>query len=82
MLAIYEKDSQSSERDKIIETSPNGIVILDEHLNIIHMNPAFKRFFMCSEAVLGRPVSYLMDPDPFEKLAAGKTDRIDAVCEA
>lgn len=65
--------------DKIIETSPNGIVILDEHLTIIHMNPAFRKFFMCSEAVLGRPISYLMDPDLFEKLASGSTDQITSV---
>jgi PAS domain S-box-containing protein len=51
--------------DKIIESSPNGIVIVDEHLKIISMNPAFRRFFMCSEAIIGKPISYLMDPEPF-----------------
>lgn len=65
--------------DKIIETSPNGIVILDEHLTIIHMNPTFRKFFMCSEAVLGRPISYLMDPDPFEKLASSDAGIITTV---
>lgn len=53
--------------DRIIETSPNGIVILDSHLNILHMNRAFRRFFTCSEAVCGRPISILMDPEPFER---------------
>ncbi len=53
--------------DLIIETSPNGIVILDEHLQIISMNKAFQKMFSCAEAVLGRPISYLMDPDMFEK---------------
>jgi iron only hydrogenase large subunit-like protein/uncharacterized Fe-S cluster-containing protein len=65
--------------DRIIETSPNGIVILDEHLNIMSMNPAFRNFFMCSEAVCGRPISYLMDPDPFEKLASGDEQLIETV---
>lgn len=65
--------------DKIIETSPNGIVIVDRHLNIISMNPAFRHFFMCSEAVCGRPISYLMDPDPFERIASGKEDLIETV---
>jgi iron only hydrogenase large subunit-like protein/uncharacterized Fe-S cluster-containing protein len=54
--------------DKIIETTPNGIVMLDEQLNILHMNPAFRKMFMATEAVLGKPVSYLMDPEPFENL--------------
>lgn len=65
--------------DRIIETSPNGIVILDARLNIIGMNPAFRRFFMCTEAVLGRHVSYLMDPGGFEKLASGASDLLESV---
>lgn len=63
--------------DRIIETSPNGIVILDEHLKIIHMNPAFRRFFMCSDAVYGQPISYLMDPEPFQRLASGQESLIE-----
>ncbi|MGA2106281.1 MAG: [Fe-Fe] hydrogenase large subunit C-terminal domain-containing protein [Syntrophorhabdales bacterium] len=63
--------------DRIIDTSPNGVVILDENLSIISMNPAFKHFFLCSEAVLGRHISYLMDPGPFEKLVSGVADELD-----
>ena len=63
--------------DRIIDTSPNGIVILDENLCILSMNPAFKHFFLCSDAVLGRHISYLMDPAPFEKLVSGMTDKLD-----
>ena len=65
--------------DRIIETSPNGIVILDDHLNIISMNPAFRRLFMCSEGVSGKRISYLMDPESFERLASGKEELIEAV---
>jgi PAS domain S-box-containing protein len=65
--------------DRIIETSPNGIVMLDERLNIISMNPAFRSFFMCTEAICGRPISYLMDPDPFEKLASGEAELVNTV---
>lgn len=79
MCIPYMKRLAEQRTDRIIETSPNGIVILDEHLNIISMNPAFRNFFMCSEAVCGRPISYLMDPDPFEKLASGKQDLINTV---
>lgn len=64
--------------DRIIETSPNGILIVDEHLNIAHMNPAFRRFFMCSDALLGRKVATLMDPEPFERLASGQSETIEA----
>lgn len=67
--------------DRIIETSPNGIVILDEHLRILHMNPAFRKFFLCSDAVYGQPISYLMDPEPFVRLASGQEQLIEMVAE-
>ncbi len=57
--------------DRIIETSPNGIIILDEHLAILSMNPAFRRFFCCTDAICGKRISYLMDPEPFERLTSG-----------
>lgn len=63
--------------DRIIETSPNGIVIVDEHMDILSMNPAFRRMFMCTEAVLGKRISYLMDPDPFERLASTGEDLLE-----
>ena len=64
--------------DRIIETSPNGIVTLDHELRIISMNPSFRQMFVCSRAVLGKPISCLMDPEPFERLASsGET--IDTV---
>lgn len=63
--------------DRIIETSPNGILIVDEHMDILSMNPAFRRMFMCTEAVLGKRISYLMDPDPFERLASTGEDLLE-----
>jgi iron only hydrogenase large subunit-like protein/uncharacterized Fe-S cluster-containing protein len=67
--------------DRIIETSPNGIVILDEHLHILHMNPAFRGFFMCSDAVYGQPISYLLDPEPFERLSSGQEQLVEMTVE-
>ncbi len=58
--------------DRIIETSPNGIVILDSKLTIVSMNAAFKDMFSCSDAVCGRPISYLIDQHPFERVASGQ----------
>ncbi len=67
--------------DRIIDTSPNGIIIVDEHLHILHMNPAFRKFFLCSDAVYGQPVSYLMDPEPFVRLASGQETLIEMFAE-
>ncbi len=79
MCIPYMKRLAEQRTDRIIETSPNGILILDKHLKMIHMNPTFRKFFMCSEAVIGHNISYLMDPDPFEQLATGKTDMVTSV---
>ena len=79
MCIPYMRRLAEQRTDKIIESSPNGIVIVDERLNILSMNPAFRRFFMCSEAVLGKKISYLMDPDPFERLVARDEDLIETV---
>ena len=67
--------------DHLIETSPNGIVILDERLRVLGMNPAFRRFFRCSTATIGKPVSVLIDPEPFERLVAGEETAFSATVE-
>lgn len=67
--------------DRIIETSPNGTLILDEHLNILSMNPTFRTMFQCSNAICGKPVSYLIDPEPFERLMAAPDKLIDTMLE-
>lgn len=77
MCIPYMRRLAEQRSDRIIETNPNGIVILDERLNILSMNPAFRKFFVCSDAILGRHVSYLMDPDPFERLASGESDLLE-----
>jgi len=72
MCMPYMRKMAERRTDKIIETSPNGIIILDEKLHIISMNDAFKKMFMCAEVVIGKKISYLIDPANFEKLAAGR----------
>ncbi len=79
MCIPYMRRLAEQRTDRIIETSPNGIVIVDDRLNIISMNPAFRRYFMCTEAVLGKRVSYLMDPDPFERVVSGAESIVETV---
>ena len=77
MCIPFMRRKAEMKNDKIIESSPNGIVIVDEHLKIISMNPAFRRFFMCSEAIIGKPISYLMDPEPFVRIATKHEEVIE-----
>ena len=67
--------------DKIIETSPNGIVILDEKLCILHMNPSFKKMFMCSNSGLGKNISFLMEPEIFENALTEPFDIIEKIID-
>jgi len=79
MCIPYMRRLAEQRTDRIIETSPNGIVIVDDRLNIISMNPAFRRYFMCTEAILGKRISYLMDPDPFERVVSGAEKIVETV---
>jgi len=79
MCVPYMRKLAESRTDKIISRSPNGIVILDDKLNIISMNDSFKRFFMCSNVVCGNSISQLMDPEWFEKLTIGDSGLIENV---
>lgn len=54
--------------DRIMETTPNGMVILNDKLRIIAVNTSFKKFFGCSDAVCGRHISNLTDPTDYEKV--------------
>jgi iron only hydrogenase large subunit-like protein/uncharacterized Fe-S cluster-containing protein len=79
MCVPYFRQVAEQRIDRVIETSPNGIVTLDEHLNILNMNPAFRQFFRCSNAVCGRPISYLMDSEPFERLLASPNEKVELI---
>jgi len=43
----------------------------------LSMNPAFRKYFMCTDAVLGKKISYLIDPEPFEELVVSEKDLIE-----
>jgi iron only hydrogenase large subunit-like protein len=77
MCIPYMRRLAERRTDQIVTTTPNGVLILDEDLTILSMNPAFKRFFSCTDTILGRHISYLMDPASFEKLISGMVDTVD-----
>lgn len=71
MCMPYMRQMAEQKFDTMIMHDPNGIVLLNQHLAIMHMNESFKKMFTCSDSLIGRPISYLIDPDAFEKLSAG-----------
>ncbi len=62
--------------DQIIDNSPNGIVIVDSNMRIVAFNPSFAKIFSATQALIGKPLSTLMDPEDFEKVMAKAEDRI------
>ena len=79
MCIPYMRRLAQQSTDKIIEASPNGVVILNKDLHIINMNPAFQKLFTCNNGILGRHISYLVDADGYEKLAAGSVTEYEAI---
>ncbi|MBU2553135.1 MAG: 4Fe-4S binding protein [Bacteroidetes bacterium] len=74
MCIPYMRRLAEQKSDLILESDPNGIVILDDKLQIVAMNPAFRKMFFCTDALLDKKISYLIDPDPFEKLLLNPTE--------
>lgn len=81
MCMPYMRRMAEQRVDRIIETSPNGIVVLDDQLRILSMNPAFRRMFTCSDALCGHNISELMDPEPFDRLAAHERQLVEISAE-
>lgn len=79
MCMPYMRRLAQQRADRIIETTPNGIAILDNELRIIHMNAAFQKMFVCSNGVLGRRISYLIDAEGFEKIITGSVKQYEAI---
>lgn len=79
MCLPYMRRLAEKRTDKIIESSPNGIVILDENLCILSMNSSFKDFFSCTNSLAGRQISYLADDKDYAYIAKGKALRKESV---
>lgn len=66
----------------LMDTMPNGVVIVDDKLTIISINAAFRKSFMCGDVVIGKEISYLLPSNDFEKLLSGKAKIIDNIIES
>ncbi|KPU46010.1 iron hydrogenase 1 [Oxobacter pfennigii] len=79
MCIPYMRRLAKQHSDRIIETTPNGVIILNNELQIMHMNPAFQKMFICNNGILGRHISYLLDTNGYEKLASGSVKLYEAI---
>jgi iron only hydrogenase large subunit-like protein len=81
MCIPYMRRLAEQRSDRIMETSPNGIVVLDQHLRIVNFNHAFEVMFKASPSLLGQHVSRITDPDPFERVVSGQSEMTDSLRE-
>jgi iron only hydrogenase large subunit-like protein len=79
MCIPYMRKLAEQKNDKLIYADPNGIILLNKNLEIISMNPAFRKMFNCSDKLIGKEISYLIDPEPFEKLLTKKESKYSDV---
>ena len=79
MCVSYVRQKAERRADHIIENSPNGIVVVDTELNIVHMNARFMQMFDCASSLIGQPVARIVDPDGFEKLLSGATGTQESI---
>ncbi len=79
MCIPYMRRLAQQRTDRIIETAPCGIVILDSDLCMITMNPCFQKMFICSNGILGHRISYLVNAEGYEKLQSGMQEKTEAI---
>ena len=77
MCLPYMRKIAEQKTDMLIDKSPNSIVIVDENLKILKMNPAFQELFKCENSVYGKKISVVMDPFYFEKLINENTAQVE-----
>ncbi len=79
MCIPYMRRIAENRSDKLISADPNGIVLLNKNLEFISMNPAFKQMFNCTDSLIGKKLSYLIDPEPFEKILTKRESKYNDV---
>ncbi|NLK08684.1 MAG: 4Fe-4S binding protein [Firmicutes bacterium] len=69
MCIPYMRRKAESLANVIIETTPNGIIVVDENLEVLVVNPAAEAMFNCQVAAhLHRPLCELIDTSSFEEV--------------
>ncbi len=76
MCLPYLKDKAESFSDTIVKNTPNGLIVLNESLEVQQINEAARAILNIRAAsdVLGEPVVRILDPSPFIKVQSSGKD--------
>lgn len=73
MCIPYMRKRAESMSNLVLRSMPNGVVIVDNNLIILEINPAAERMFKSPAAkVIGRPLETLIDPANFTRVIEEK----------
>lgn len=73
MCMPYMRGKAESVTNVIFENTPNAIVFIDEKLNVKEINPTAQKIFAVSESFIKeRPISIIMDEEPFKQVRDSK----------
>ena len=78
MCLPFLKDKAESFSDSIVENSPNGLIVLNDDLEVQQINTAARKIMniRASSDVLGEPVIRILDPTVFAKVkSSGRSVR-------
>ncbi|NLF27281.1 MAG: 4Fe-4S dicluster domain-containing protein [Clostridiales bacterium] len=72
MCMPYLKEKAESFSDKIIQNTPNAILVMDEDLNVKQINQSAVKLFKlsCAGDIVGAPVVRLLDPTDYLKVVS------------
>ena len=70
MCLPFLKDKAESFSDTIVKNTPNGLIVLNENLEVQQINNAARKIMNIRSAsdVLGEPVIRILDPTPFSQV--------------
>ncbi len=76
MCLPFLKDKAESFSDTIVKNTPNGLIVLNDSLEVQQINEAARRILNIRSAsdVLGEPVVRILDPTPFVKVQSTGRD--------
>ncbi len=76
MCLPYLKDKAESFSDTIVKNTPNGLIVLNENLEVQQINEAARQILniRATSDVLGEPVVRILDPAPFLKVHSSGRD--------
>ncbi|MBS4534626.1 4Fe-4S binding protein [Clostridium sp. D2Q-14] len=73
MCLPYMRSKAESLKNVIFENSPNGIIVMDENLNVKEFNPTSEKFFnISSEYIKDKPISIILNEDIFYEVKENK----------